>query len=139
MTVSQTSSGMCGFPGTGRRSSRTPSRSGSRGDAAPEAGSGGVLLLERDLPRAGMQREHRRRRSTADALAAHGADDEELEHQHRLPRQAPDQAEADGAAVALEEVRAQVRVVLEERPERPRVEETVAIGERAAGSERSCR
>ena len=103
-----------------------------RGDAPPEPGGGGVLLLEGDLPDTRMQREQRLRGRAPHALPAHRAHDEELEHQLGPARHTTDEAESDRSAVDLEQVGAPVAVHLEERLERPRVEEPAAVGARAA-------
>src|SRR5207342_3112069 len=89
-----------------------------RGDAPPEPGGGGVLLLEGDLPDTRMQREQRLRGGAPHALPAHRAHDEELEHQLGPARQTTDEAESDRSAVDFEQVGAPVAVDLEERLER---------------------
>src|SRR5262249_36758452 len=103
-----------------------------RRDAAPEARGGCVVLLERDFPRARMQVEELPGRGSAEAVPPGAPDHEELVQHTRPPRDAGDEREPDRPFAAVEEVAAPIRIVFEERLERPGMEKPLVVEMRVA-------
>ena len=115
--------GMCGFPGTGRSSSRQRSPTASVATRRQNSGAPSFTVWNPNT-------QHLPGDVITDPLAARSPDDEEVPHRLRATHEARDERKAGGRVAVQDQIAARVRVV-EVRRQAASLEHALRVRQRA--------